>query len=156
MHQHRAACVDGAGDFTMFVQQFGGLIGCKTPELMAAGDHTQGAVVFGAVIKMDTDGQHLLKDRNRRLDMGYTIFDGPWAEARCVDALFDRDCLILVPGHLPVRVLGFVEIDGAHSKSAAPKYRINKTSDLRLIDDPGKIGQHLKQVADRVDRSTGL
>jgi hypothetical protein len=70
---------------------------------------------------MESDGEHLLQDRDGRLDVNDAILGGPGPISRHIFLPFDRDGQVLMPDYLPVGVRRLVKQNGADGASIDPQ-----------------------------------
>jgi len=99
----------------------------ESPTAMGHGKYLKGAVRGVRRIQMDSNGQHLLQDPGRRLNMGNSVFPAPGTESREFNVLADRNRDVLVPGDQPVRLGGFVKIQSADGSGFAGQMRSNQS-----------------------------
>ena len=67
---------------------------------------------------MKAQGEHVLKDANRRLDVDNPFLSGPRPEARKLGALINGDAEVLVPPYVPIGLWRLVKEYGANGKCA--------------------------------------
>lgn len=89
---------------------------------MRAGNHAKRAVVFFAIVQVDTDREHLLQNCRRRTNMDDICFARPWAPALDVKLFANGDHTVLMPGDLPIRFWILVKEDSPYSKTLVSKH----------------------------------
>jgi hypothetical protein len=88
---------------------------------MTTRNRAQGAVLEVVFVEVNANCQHPFENGSWRLNVVYTVFDGPRTEAGMFDAAGHCDGQILVPGDLPVRFGSFVEEDALYRAAIGPQ-----------------------------------
>lgn len=123
-HEQRVASLRRA-DFSRTVPSpfFDGT-SVQFPVSVRARNHSQGAVAFVAIIKVQPHRQHPFQYDRRRVSVMNSILERPWTETRRVAPLSDGHGQILMPGDTPVRIKRLVEKQSTNSKSPFSKEKI--------------------------------
>ena len=116
---------------------------------MRAGQYAQSTVGRVGVIEVKPNGKHLLEEFDGRLNVSNAILCAPRAEAGNLGAGAKRQRQILVPRNQPIRVGGFVEVDGAHWKRLGWQVRTNEVEKPGRTSQPGHSGQSEKTAPPR-------
>lgn len=78
-----------------------------------SGQHAKGAVGGIGMIQVQAQSEHLLEQGRGWLHVRNSLLHAPRTESWHLRLFSDREGEILVPRHQPIRVGGFVEVDGA-------------------------------------------
>ena len=126
---------------------------------MRAIDNANGAVVCGARIEMQANGEHALEDVDRRLYVRDTALLGPRSVVGHLNALLRGDREVLVPNDLPIRVGSLVEEERTDGEARVAKNgdrelpecrRRGQSSDARVVEQiasPAAAGSREKSDA---------
>ena len=97
-------------------------------ETMRTTDDSHWSIVDGARIEMQANGEHVLENVCRRLNVRHASLLRPRSIVGHIAAFLSGDGEILVPDHLPVRVGSLVEEQCADRKAGVAKYSRGKLS----------------------------
>lgn len=89
---------------------------------MRAWNHSKGAILFSAIVEVNSDGEHLLQNRDRRPNMNDTGLVRPGSPTLDVEFFANGNHTILVPSYLPVRFWIFVEENSPYCETLMPKH----------------------------------
>jgi len=120
-HDQKVASAGGANMRLRVFGELGETVGRDAAESMGAGEDAQGSVLGGAVIEMESEGEHLIEQRGGWLNVDDAFFDRPAGEARDFSSFLDADAEVLMPGDAPVGVLVFVEKEAANGEGGGPE-----------------------------------
>lgn len=144
-------CVTGGDD------AFDSAAGCSNPvdfrllqypKAMSARHDLQAAAVLIGGIDMQSDGQHMIQYRARRLDMTDTILYRPRSPASHRCFFVQRDDLVLVPGDEPVLFGGLIEKQCSYQLRGAIEQAARHIQYGCICYEPGDGSEFLFQVSD--------
>lgn len=120
----------------------------RRPARCEPGNDSERTVRFQAVIQVDADDDHLIEDGGGRLHMDDAFLHGPGGEAGSIDAGFDGDGQVLMPGDFPVRGGRLVKEGGSDGAGARAEDRVYKGADGSGIGKGARGGDAFERIAD--------
>ena len=97
---------------------------------MRAWNHAEGTVIVAAIIQMNANREHLLQNGKLRAHMDNVGFARPWSPTFDMEFLPNGNDAVLMPSHLPVPFLTFVEEDSSHREALASQHRCERPPHL--------------------------
>ncbi len=117
-------------------------------------DDTQGAILLITVVERESHGNHVFQHLSRWLHVEHVRLDRPRPEPLDLDALFDSNGYVLVPGNLPVRIRNLVEENAPDSKEPISENRLDQRPDRLRVGQFPHLRRYVQQVADSEDPAT--
>jgi len=137
----------GVGGFSLLL---GVALGADASEEVRSWEDAQRAVLRGAVVEVDSHGEHLRQHRGGGLGVDDACLHGPRPEAGDLAPLADRDDEVLVPCDLPVRRGRLVEEDPPHGDAGRAKHGFDEGSDGGGGGEPPHFGDLGEKIPSRV------
>jgi len=104
---------------------------------VTARNDPQGPIGFVAIIEMQTNGQHLLQEFYRWLDMRDSIFRAPGSKTGYVDASEKSEGQILMPAHALAVARLLHDERGVPEQDVGPDERLDRVQDGRMTHQLG-------------------
>ena len=130
--------------------------GIKQTRAMRAGKNAEGAIVYGAGIKVNSEREHAFENGARRLNVRDAGLEGPGAKAGKIMAMTHGDGGVLMPRDAPVGGGVFVEQETSHENGLALEEGMEEVMEQRRAGQFGDGGKVMGDMADGVGGGTAL